>query len=106
MNEYQAFGITPWHRSPGACGRNGAKALVSRQPMSNRLGEPAGKAGRPLCIFNRLRPSLLILNFGRSNAYYLFIAIFERRKPTPLEQRELKESNTHEISTGYGPRTE
>jgi hypothetical protein len=40
-----------------------------------------------------LRRSVLILNFGRSNAYCLLIVIFERRKPTPLEQRELKESN-------------
>src|ERR1700722_12217737 len=74
--------------------------------MSNRVGESAGKAGRPFCIFNRLRRCLLILHFGRLNAYYLLITIFERRKPTPLEQRELKESNTHEISTGYGPRSE
>ena len=60
--------------------------------MSNRFGGPAGKADRPLCIFNRLRRSLVILNFGRSNAYYMSMAIFERRKPTPLEQRELEES--------------
>jgi hypothetical protein len=51
--------------------------------MSNPLDEPASKAGRSLCTFNRLRRSFLILDCGHSNAYYPLIVTFERRKPTP-----------------------
>jgi hypothetical protein len=74
---------------------------VGKPPTHEQSARRAsGKSKQTTVFIQSLARSLLIIKFGSSHAYYLFIAIFERVKPTPLEQRELEESNTHEISTG------